>query len=433
MPLSMSDPEDGTPDDQLASGLEQDDGRWDDTRAWAPFRLAGFRYLWGAALSWVMTRELRILVTSFWLFETTGDASQLALIGAVQLVVQIPALLWSGTLADRVDRRRMLVVTQAVSVVFMLAMGFLDLGGQLQPWHVYVAIAAMASTNIMGSPAQGALLPSVVPSRWLVQGVVVQTVTQQATAVIAPLLFVLVTALVDVTAAFFLTAVVALPSLVLPLLIRIRFQPPLVREEGSTAQRTWQGLRFVRRHRLLPGLYILDGGITVFSFYRQLFPLFARELYGGGAAATGLLTAANSFGGIAGTLLVLFLRNYRAKGMLVLYATIIYALLLFPLALSRQLWLGMALIGGLGAMDGISVAMRQSIVQLTTPDQMRGRALALQVLAAQTANNLGTLEVGFLTAAVGLSFTLTFGGVAALAFTLGAWRMVPGIRNYRFP
>jgi len=430
----MTEPGDGPPPhDPASTAGSVDNARWGEARAWSPFRLDGFRYLWGAALSWVMTRELRILVTSVWLFEETGSASQLALIGAVQLVVQIPALLWGGTLADRVDRRRMLVVTQAVSVGLMLAMGVLDIGGRLEPWHVYLAIAAMASTNIMGSPAQAALLPSVIPERWLVQGVVAQTVTQQGTAVAAPLLFALVAGLTDLTATFFLTAIVATPSLILPLLIRVRFQPPLVREAGSTVQRTWEGFRFVRRHRLLPGLYILDAGITVFSFYRQLFPLFAKELYGGGATATGLLTAANSFGGIGGTLLVLFLRNYRAKGMLVLYATIIYALLLFPLAISRQLWVGMFLIGGLGAMDGISVAMRQSIVQLTTPDQMRGRAVALQVLAAQTANNFGTLEVGFLTAAAGLSFTLTFGGVAALAFTLGAWRLVPGIRNYRFP
>jgi len=401
--------------------------------AWSPFHLDGFRFLWGAALSWVMTRELRILVTSVWLFETTGSAAQLALIGAVQLVVQIPALLWGGTLADRVDRRKMLVATQAVSVALMIVMGLLDAGGQLLPWHVYVAIAAMASTNIMGSPAQGALLPSVIPERWLVQGVVIQTVTQQAISVIAPLLFVLIAEFVNLTATFFLTAALAVPALILPLLIRVRFQPPLMREEGSTAKRTWDGLKFVRWHRLLPGLYILDAGITVFSFYRQLFPLFARELYGGGAGATGLLTAANSFGGIGGTLLVLALRNYRSKGMLVLYATIVYALLLFPLAFARQLWIGLFLIGGLGAMDGISVAMRQSILQLTTPNQMRGRAVALQVLAAQTANNLGTLEVGFLTAAAGLSFTLTFGGAAALLFTLGAWRLVPGIRKYRYP
>jgi len=93
----------------------------------------------------------------------------------------------------------------------------------------------------------------------------------------------------------------------------------------------------------------------------------------------------------------------------------------------------MILIGGLGAMDGISVAMRQSIVQLTTPDQMRGRAVAFQVLSAQTANNLGTLEVGFLAAAAGLSFTLACGGAAALVMTLAIWRVMPGIRHYRYP
>ncbi len=430
----MSD-SDGTQevDQPPGSSLSADGDEWGDASALSPFGLGGFRLLWASALSWVMTRELRILVTSFWIFETTGQASQLALIGFVQLVVQIPALLWGGTLADRVDRRRMLAVTQAVSVALMALMGVLDLAGQLQPWHVYIAIALMASTNIMGSPAQAALLPSVVPERWLVQGVVAQTVTQQAAAVASPLLFALVAGTVNVTATFFVTVVVSAPALLLPLLIRIRFVPPLVREEGSTVRRTWEGFRFVRRHGLLPGLYMLDAGITMFSFYRQLFPLFAKELYGGAAAATGFLTAANAVGGICGTLLVLFLRGYRPKGMLVLYATIIYALLLFPLAFSTKLWVGMLLIGGLGAMDGISVAMRQSIVQLTTPDQMRGRAVALQVLAAQTSNNIGTLEVGFLAAAAGLSFTLVFGGAAALVMTLAIWRVMPGIRDYRYP
>ena len=422
-------------DDAPGAGPPPTDGadEWGDASALSPFTLGGFRLLWASALSWVMTRELRILVTSFWLFETTGDGKQLALIGAVQLVVQIPALLWSGTLTDRVDRRRMLAITHAVSVLLMALMGLLDLAGQLQPWHVYIAIALMASTNIMGSPAQAALLPSVVPERWLVQGVVAQTVTQQAAAVLSPLLFALVAWAIGLTATFFLTVAVSTPAVVLPLLIRIRFVPPLIREEGSTVRRTWEGLRFIRRHRLLPGLYVLDAGITVFSFYRQLFPLFAKELYGGAATATGLLTAANAIGGICGTLLVLFLRNYRPKGMLVLYATIVYALLLIPLAVSTKLWIGMILIGGLGAMDGISVAMRQSIVQLTTPDQMRGRAVAFQVLAAQTANNLGTLEVGFLAAAAGLSFTLAFGGAAALVMTLAIWRVMPGIRHYRYP
>jgi len=381
-----------------------------------------------------MSRDFHILVTSVWLFEETGSARQLALIGAVQLVVQIPALLWGGTLADRVDRRRLLSLTLAISVAVMLGMGLLDVGDQLRPWHVYLAIALLASTSVMGSPSQGALIASVVPARWLVQGVVIQTVTQQGAAIVGPLLFALVAdQLFDVTASFFLAAAVALPGVLIAPFIRTRFQPPLRREEGSTVRRTWEGFRFVRGHRLLPGLYLLDAGITVVSFYRQLFPLFARELYGGGAGVTGLLTAANSFGAVLGTLLVLVLRNYRAKGLLVIYATLVYALLLFPLAIVGQLWLGLILIGALGGMDGISVAMRQSMVQLTTPDQMRGRAISLQTLAAQSANNLGTLEVGLLASLAGLSFTLAFGGAAALVVTVGIWRIVPGIRNYRYP
>ena len=408
-------------------------GGFGEPSALSPFRLGSFRLLWAASLSWMMTRELRILVTSVWIFETMGRATDLALIGIVQLVVQIPALLWGGTLADRVDRRRMLALTQSATFGLMVLMGFADLAGQLEPWHVYVAIAFMASTNIMGSPAQAALLPSVVPERWLMSGVVVQSVTQQLAAVAGPLLFALVAATVSITATFFLSVVVAAPALFLPLLIRIRFVPPRKPEAGSTVRQTWEGFRFVRHHGLLPGLYLLDTGITIFSFYRQLFPLFARELYGGAAGTAGLLTAANSVGGVLGTMLVLAFNRYRPKGMIVLYATIVYALLLLPLAFSTQLWIGMILIGGLGAMDGISVAVRRAIVQLTTPDQMRGRAFALQTLSAQTANNIGTLEVGFLSAAAGLSFTLAFGGIAALMITLVIWRAVPGIRSYRYP
>ena len=127
------------------------------------------------------------------------------------------------------------------------------------------------------------------------------------------------------------------------------------------------------------------------------------------------------------------LQRYRSKGMIVLYATLIYAALLFPLAIAPQLWMGLVLLGSLGMMDGMTAAMRQSIVHLTTPDQMRGRTLGLQVLAAQTANNIGTLEVGILTAIVGLSATLVFGGAASLLVTVWIWRAVPGIRGYRYP
>lgn len=397
-----------------------------------PFAFPDFRLLWLTGLSWTATRELRLLVSGFWLLEETGSAAQLGLLGAVQLVVQIPAVLWAGALADRIDRRRLLVVTQ-LSVASMVALlGVLSLAGQLQPWHIYAGTAVMGATTVMGQPARGALLASVVPERQLVKAVTAQAITMNVSAVIAPLTFAVVVESIDVTAAFFLTAAVAAPGALVPLLIQIRFQPPLVSDGSSTVQRTREGLSFVRRHPILPGLYLLDGGITVFSFYRQLFPLFASELYGGGAAAVGLLGTASSIGSIVGTALVLLLQRVRAHGRLVLYATLVYAALLFPLAVAPDLWMGMVLIGGLGLSDGISVAVRQSIVQLTTPDAMRGRALSLEGLAAQSANNIGTLEVGLMSAAIGLSGTLIFGGAASALITLWIWRAVPGIRRYQY-
>ena len=421
--------DDSLPEDEGggASAEATRDGRW------GPFAFVDFRFLWLTGLSWTATRELRLLVTGFWLLQETGSAAQLGLLGAVQLVVQVPALLFGGTLADRIDRRRLMLFTQLSVLLVISLMAVLELVGQLQPWHIYAGTAVMGATTVLGQPARGALIASVVPKRQLVQAVTIQTVTMNVSAIIAPLLFAAAAVGINLTAAFFATAIIAVPGVLTPLFIRIRFQPPLPTVDSSTAQRTREGLRFVRRHPILPGLYLLDGGITVFSFYRQLFPLFAAQLYGGGAAVVGLLGAANSIGGIVGTLSVLALRRRRAKGMIVLYATFIYAGLLFPLAVAPQLWLGLLLIGGLGTMDGVTVVMRQSIVQLTTPDHMRGRALSLQTLAAQTANNVGTLEVGILTALVGLSATLIFGGVASVLVTFWIWRAVPGIRDYRYP
>ena len=162
-------------------------------------------------------------------------------------------------------------------------------------------------------------------------------------------------------------------------------------------------------------------------------PVIARQLYMGGAGAVGGLTAANSLGAIVGAFSVLFLSGYRAKGMLVLYATIAYALLLFPFGLVENLWVGVVLIAGLGAADAIGMTTRQVTVQLTTPDEMRGRALSLQNLAAQSANNIGTIEVGLMSSWIGSGSTMVMGGAISLGATLVIWRLMRGIRSYRYP
>ena len=404
-------------------------------RPWSAFAYPDYRLLWIGSLASIIGVQLRTLVTAVWIFEATGSAVQLGLIGAVQLVVQIPALLFGGTFADHADRKRLMAGTEAVSATLIGAAALLAVAGRLEPWHVYIVIAVTSVSGVFGSPARSALTHTVVPRSHLMHAVTTNTVTQQAGAIIAPLLFAGVVAWIGLTAALVVTTFVSLPSIVLPLLIRVSGVPAGAadRPQESMARRIWEGFQFVRHHPILPGLFLLDIGITVVSFYRQILPLLVDRLYHGGAAVVGVLTAANSLGAVAGSFVVLFLAHVRPKGMVVLYATFAYAFLLFAFGLSTATWMGVIVIAGLGAADAVGMTMRQVTVQLTTPDHMLGRALSFQTLVAQSANNAGTIEVGVMSAAIGARDTLLLGGVIGVAATILIWRTVRGIREYRYP
>ena len=198
-------------------------------------------------------------------------------------------------------------------------------------------------------------------------------------------------------------------------------------------RRVWEGFQYVRHDRILPGLFLLDIGMTVFTFYRQLIPALASGLFHGGAGAVSLLTSANSAGAVAGALAVLLAVRYRAKGMLVVYVTIAFSVCVFLFGTVTSLWLGTVMIIGMGAFDAVSMTTRQTIMQLTTPDQMLGRTLSLGSLVATTANNIGTLWVGFVAAGIGEARTMQLGGALALLCTLVVWRAVSGLRDYRYP
>jgi predicted MFS family arabinose efflux permease len=157
------------------------------------------------------------------------------------------------------------------------------------------------------------------------------------------------------------------------------------------------------------------------------------KLFKAGAGAVGVLNAANSFGGVAGTFAVLFLANFRAKGMLVVYATLVYAVLLIAFGLNTSLWVATVIIIGLGAADAIGMTTRQTTVQLTTPDNMRGRAVSFSSVSAMSANNLGTFEVGFMSEQIGAGNTMILGGAIGVVVVLLIWWFLKGIREYRYP
>ncbi|MFT7221787.1 MAG: hypothetical protein ACI8Z1_003409, partial [Candidatus Azotimanducaceae bacterium] len=237
----------------------------------------------------------------------------------------------------------------------------------------------------------------------------------------------------NLTTVFFIAGAVALSSSILPFFIRAEGKAA---EEADTPkvsqiQQTIDGFRYVSKHPILPGLFLLDAGITTASFYREILPVLALGLFAGGASATGMLGAANSAGAILGSFLAMLLVGYRAKGMMVLYASFAYGFILFGFGMANSLLVGLIMIALLGAADAVTVAVRTTTVMLTTPDRMRGRAFALLIVAAQTANNVGTIWVGAWAGWIGAGNTMVLGGFISIAMTALIWWLWKPIRLYR--
>jgi len=409
-----------------------DPGDQPKLRPWDAFRFRDYRYLWVAGFLSTMTMWMRILSTTQWIEDETGTAAALAIVGIVQLIVQVPALLYGGALSDKIDRKRLMGTANAISMAILLVLGFMDASGILNLWMVYVAIAMAAVTQMMVNPTRNALMPATLPRTHIMLGVTTDTASQSGAMIVGPLIFAYVASQFGLTTSFFVGAALALPSAFAPTLIRAAGRAE-GGSDGSMIERIREGFVFVVHHPILPGLFLLDTGNTVVSFYREILPALARGLFKSDAAGTGLLGAANSVGAVTGAVGVLFFAGYRAKGMLVLYATLVYAVALFGFGSVNTLWMGMVMIAILGGADAVTVAVRQTTIQLTTPDHMRGRAFSFMILAAQTANNIGTIWVGFWAAAIGPSNTMILGGVIAVIATLIVWRVWRPIREYRYP
>jgi MFS family permease len=402
----------------------------DGPSPWAVFLRGDFLLLWSSGAATTVAMLLRTLISSQWLYETTGSAAQLGLLGAVQFV-QLPMALFGGALADRMDRKRLMVLTQVVGSLLLAGLTVLATTGAIEPWHIFAVTGISAMVNTLGSSARPAMLPRVVPRSLLTHAISTLNVSSQLATVAGPILFWQLYDQLGLALSLGVSTGISVLSTALPMFIKISGKPEVAHRDSIWTS-VKQGALFVMRHRLLPGIFLLDMGVTVVSFYRQLFPVFADQLYGLGASGTGLLNTANAIGGIAGTIAVFYAGKLPRKGALVLGATMVYAVFLVAFGLNRSFPAGLTIVGVLGLTDSMTVTMRQAIVQLTTPDHLLGRAASIRTFAAMTANNIGQVEVGMLSGIIGAGPTMLIGGGLSIIFVMIVWHFMPSISRYRY-
>ena len=393
-----------------------------------------FRMLFGVNIFEFCGVTLFKLAALQWLYEATSSALVLGGLGVVTLIAQIPSTLYGGVLADAVDRKALVATMMMVCAFTSALLAILCAAGALHPAIIYVAIAVVTIARRLEGSARSALLAVVVPADDAPRAISIAVLTQQAGDMLAPLLFAAVgSGFASLAPSFGVAAAAYAPAGALALAIKAPGRAAAKAGGGglgpaAAARSLVEGVRYIFGHPLLPGLYALDWAMTLFTFYRELFPLFVDRLFVEShglspRAAAALLTTFNHGGGVAGSAVTLRLTT-KFKGRAVCIATLAYGIAVVLYGATPWLAWGLFAVALCGGTDAVGVTMRKSVVLLTTPDELRGRASSGHSLAANLANSLGQVYVSAMAGAIGPGPTEILGGVLTwLSVALAVYKL----------
>ncbi len=355
----------------------------------------------------------------------------LGMVGLVRVVPIIAFSLIGGVVADALDRRKLLVVTQTAMASAAGALAIAAFSGVRALWPIYLLAALSSAFGSFDGPARQSLIPTLVPRHHLSNAIALNTIMFQAASVLGPGLGGLVIGSWGVGWAYTLNAISFL--FVIGALLMMKGIPrPLERESveiGPHAIR--EGLRFVFRTPLVRSTMLLDFFATFFASASALLPIFAQDILRVGARGYGLLSAAPSVGAvIASAALVPMIDHIDRRGRTLLVAVYGYGLATVLFGLSHSFGLTFLCLALTGATDTVSMVIRNIIRQLHTPDAMRGRMTSVNMIFFMGGPQLGELEAGLVANAWGAPFSVVSGGLACILAT--AWvGKTPALRAYR--
>ena len=361
--------------------------------------------------------------------ETMGIKDSAFLLGMIGLVQFIPLFLLTpivGLVADSYDRRWIVRGTNALLTVNAAALGYLTWTGQLSLPFLFGAAVFIGIARAFSGPAFSALAPNLVPRESLPTAIAVSATAWQLGTIAGPSLGGVLYAIHPDFAYATIAGLLVAATLAVFLVGKVP-QPP-VQKDRRPIHRVIDGFNYVRNNRLVMAAITLDLFVVLLAGATALLPVFARDILHVGADGFGVLAAGMGIGATAGSLWFSFRPMKTNVGSKMLGSVLVFALAILTFGLSQWFWLSLAALIVAGAADMVSVYVRQSLIQLHTPDEMRGRVGAVSALTISASNELGEAESGLMASLLGPVGAVVFGGVAAIAITLAWSRLYPELR-----
>ena len=370
--------------------------------------------------------QIAAVAVGWQIYDLTGSAFDLGMIGLVQFLPTALLVFAAGHAADRYPRKRVVqfcLLAEALTALF-LAWG--ACAGTLTVLQIFLAMAVLGAAGAFESPAIAALLPLVAPKGSLQRATAISSGVGQIATITGPALGGLAYAVAPampygMMVAFCLSGTILIGA--------IRLAQPAVVRDAATPADLFAGVRFVRDNPAILGTISLDLFAVLLGGATALLPIYARDILQTGPFGLGILRAAPAVGALLMTAVLARHAIHRRVGMRMFQAVIMFGVATVVFAVSQAMWLSLLALAIMGAADTVSVVIRFSLVQLATPDEMRGRVGAVNFLFINASNQLGQFESGVTAALFGAMPAAVLGGVGTVLVALLWMKLFPTLRD----
>jgi MFS family permease len=390
-----------------------------------------FTILWFGLLISIAGSNMQVAALHWHIRELSGGPNPLAL-GGIGLARILPIAIFSlvgGAAADTFNRRKILLITQSMLVLCALALAALTYTGQIQIWQIYLLTAIQAGTIAFDLPARQAMVPNLVPAEDLPSAFSMTSIAFNTGAILGPGLSGVVIATLGQGYAYLFNAISYLA--VIAAILAIGSVPQdTSRSVGIRLSAITEGVRFIFARKIILSSMLLDFFATFFASANTMMPIIARDILRVGPQGYGWLTAAQPIGSVIAGLVASQAHGLRRQGRLLLGSVIVFGAATILFGMSDAFGVAMVTLIVMGGADAISTIIRNTIRQLQTPDQMRGRMTSINQIFFQGGPQLGEVEAGVVAQLFGVPFAIITGGIGTILATIFIARKWPVLRTY---
>lgn len=394
----------------------------DTTSGLAAFRYRDFCLYFVTRVFSTFPLHMVMMAIAYQVYDLTGDAMNLAYIGLASFAPAFGFALFTGYVADRFDRRRVVAACYAVMMVAAFLFWTWTASGAEEVWPVFVILVVLGTGRAFYQPASNALVPNLVPQEVFPNAVAWNTSANKLCQVGGPALGgILYLAGPDVVYGI-ATGLLAI-GVVMALFIRTRTERS--GREPTSLSTLLAGVRYVFEKKIILGAITLDLFVVILGGVTALLPIFAKDILEVGASGAGFLRAGIAAGSVVSALALTHFPVTRDVGRVLYLTVFIFGFSIIAFGLSPWFWLSMTAMVVMGASDMVSVYIRLTLLQIATPDEMRGRVSAVNSVFTGASNEIGEFRAGLMAVLIGSIPAVLFGGLGSIVVAAICWKAFP--------